>query len=621
MKKILLCLAAALLLASLLASPSAARHFALTTVDTGLDSATAIVNAGDDRIFVVAKEGYLWIYRNGVKKSSPYLDIRDRVLFTGEPESEQGLLSAVFDPDYATNGYLFVAYTDRDGVGVVSRFSVSGPDPDHAPRSSEKVLLRVPQPGANHHLNHLAFGPDGLLYIASGDGGYQPEPSCSPQDGSLLLGKILRLDVHQNLDTPPFHAIPASNPFVGDPAVRDEIWALGTRNPWRFSFDRGTGDFWLADVGHRLREEIDFLPAGAAGGQNWGFKMMEGKQCRGDAANCSFPIPPCDDPAYSPPVLDYGHDDRHCAIIGGHVYRGNAIPELRGLYLGGDYCGATFLVSKNGGNFAFEELSTDLFRLIAFGEDAQGETYLLVAGTLHKLVGLSDDGQVAFAAATASQDEDGGTVSVAVKRLGGTSGAVSVGWATVPGSAGTADYVASSGTLSWPSGVSADRTITVNLKDDAEIEGNETFRIALSGAVGASIGTPAETTVEIRDDEIDQGPCVPADTVLCLSDGRFRITATWKDYLGQTGNGHAVPFTFGPSGFLYFFDPTNIEMLVKTLDGCAINNHFWVYAAATTDVEYTLRVIDTETGRLHEYKNTLGVASPTINDIVAFPCD
>ena len=606
--------------ALLLSSPASARHFSLTTVDTGLATAAAITHAGDDRLFVVAKEGFVWIYRNGVRQSAPFLDIRDRVLFTGEPESEQGLLSVAFDPGFATNGFLFAAYTDRDGVAVVSRFSVTGPNPDAASRGSERILLRVPQPGPNHNLNHLAFGPDGMLYVASGDGGYQPEPLCTPQQPDSLLGKILRLDVHQNLDTPPYHAIPADNPFLGSSNVRDEVWALGTRNPWRFTFDRATGDFWLADVGHKLREEIDFLPAGSSGGQNWGFKMMEGKTCRGSAANCDFPIPPCFDAAYSAPVLDYGHDNRHCAIIGGHVYRGSAIPALQGAFLAGDYCGATFLVRRVGGDFQLEELSTDLFRLIAFGEDAQGETYLLVAGTLYKLAGLADDSQIAFAAPSFSRAENGGTVTLNLKRSGGTVGAVSARWATAAGSAGSSDFVAASGTVSWADGDGADKTIRLTLLDDAELEGNESFRVTLSEALGATLGSPAEATVEILDDEIDQGPCVPADTVLCLADRRFRVTVAWRDYQGQTGDGHAVPLDFGPSGFLYFFEPTNIEALVKTLDGCAINGYFWVFAAATTDVEYTLRVIDTRSGRLREYRNSLGVASPTINDTRAFAC-
>lgn len=617
MKRTLLLLAAGSLL---LVSPLAARHYSLTTVDTGLDTAVAVTNAGDDRLFVVAKEGFVWIYRNGTRQSEPFLDIRDRVLFTGEPESEQGLLSVVFHPNFSVNGYLFAAYTDRDGVAVVSRFNVTGPNPDQASRGSERILLKVPQPGPNHNLNHLAFGPDGMLYIASGDGGYQPEPVCSPQHPDSLLGKILRLDVGQNLDTPPYHAIPSDNPFLGPSNVRDEIWALGTRNPWRFTFDRATGDFWLADVGHKLREEIDFLPAGSPGGQNWGFKMMEGKVCRGSAEGCAVSIPPCFDPAYSAPVIDYGHDNRHCAIIGGHVYRGGAIPALQGAYLAGDYCGATFVVRRNAGQFQVEELSTDLFGLIAFGEDSQGETYLLVNGTLHKLVGLADDSQVAFAATKTSKAEDGGTVQVAVKRSGGSVGTVSARWATTAGSAGASDFVAASGVLTWASGDSADKTITLTLLDDGELEGNETFKLTLSEVVGATLGTPAETTVEILDDEIDQGPCVPSDTVLCLADNRFRVTVSWRDYQGQTGEGHAVPVNLGASGLMYFFEMTNIEMLVKTLDGCAINGHFWVYAAATTDVEYTLRLIDTRNGRLLEYRNRLGVASPTINDLRAFSC-
>ncbi len=617
MKRTILFLALASLVC---ASPAMARHYSLTTVDTGLETATAITNAGDDRLFLVAKEGLVFFYRGGARQPAPFLDIRDRVLFTGEPESEQGLLSVAFHPNFAVNGYLFAAYTDRDGIGVVSRFSVTGPNPDQASKGSERVLLRVPQPGPNHNLNHLAFGPDGKLYIGSGDGGYQPEPVCTPQQPDSLLGKILRLDVDQNLDTPPYHAIPADNPFLGSSNVSDEVWALGTRNPWRFSFDRATGDFWLADVGHKLREEIDFLPAGSPGGQNWGFKMMEGFTCRGSAANCDFPIPACFDAAYSAPVLDYGHDSRHCAIIGGHVYRGAAIPSLQGSYLAGDYCGATFLVHHEAGNFAIEELSTDLFRLIAFGEDAQGETYLLVAGTLYKLAGLADDSQVAFASASLIAGEAGGNVSVTVERRGGAAGAASVHWSTVAGSAGPSDYVASSGILSWADGDAADKTIAVAITDDAELEGNETFRVALSDALGATLGSPAETAVQILDDEIDQGPCVPSDSVLCLANSRFRVTVSWRDYLNQVGAGHGVPLDFGPSGFLYFFEPTNIEMLVKTLDGCAINGHFWVFAAATTDVEYTLRVIDTQTGSLLEYHNPLGIASPTINDTKAFPC-
>ena len=604
------------------ALPASARHYSLAVVDGDLHTATAITHAGDDRLFVAGKEGLIWIYRDDVRLPSPFLDIRDRVKFApGDPESEQGLLSLAFHPSYATNGYFFVTYTDNNGDSVVARYSVSGPNPDHSPIGSERILMRITEFGPNHNVNHVAFGPDGLLYVGAGDGGYQPEPRCTGQQPDSLHGKILRVDVDQNVDSPPYYGIPASNPFLGGSPVLDEVWAMGLRNPWRFSWDRATGDFWMADVGQHRREELNFLPAGSPGGQNWGFKMMEGFLCLGNSANCSFPVPPCGSPAYSSPVLDYGRDDRHCAIIGGHVYRGSAIPALQGAYLAGDYCGATFLVHRDNSQFSFEELSKDLPKLITFGEDVAGETYVSVAGALYKLVGITDDGQVAFAAETYGPSEAGGSTTLVVKRTGGTAGPVSVQWTTVHGTAGAGDYVAASGVLSWADGDGADKLILVTLTNDSEQEGTESFRVVLSAPTGASLGTPAETSVQIVDDETGQGPCLPADTVLCLAGDRFRVTVAWRDYQGQTGEGHAVPLDYGPSGFMYFFEPNNIEMLVKTLDGCAINGHFWVYAAATTDVEYTLRVIDTRNGRQHEYRNPLGVASPTVNDIQAFACD
>lgn len=605
---------------ALLFSPAAfARHFVWTQLDDGLEQAAAITQAGDDRLFVVSKEGLVWIYRQGVRHPTPFLDIRDRVLFTGEPASEQGLLSVVFHPQFATNGFLFAAYTEADGTAVVSRFSVSGPIPDQASRGSERILLRVPQPGPNHNLNHLAFGPDGKLYIGSGDGGYQPEPRCTPQEGDNLLGKILRLDVDSQVDTPPYHAIPADNPFVSDPAIRDEIWALGTRNPWRFSFD-AAGNFWLADVGQTLREEVDFLPAGTRGGQNWGFKMMEGFACRGNAANCEDPVPPCFDAAYTAPVLDYGHDGRHCAIIGGHVYRGNAIPALRGAFLAGDYCGAGFLVHRENGAFRFENLSTDLFGLVSFGEDAAGETYALADGKLLRLVDLAEDNTLAFTSSVFTATENTNTAVVTVQRTGSSQGTVSVAYATQPGSALATDFVATQGILTWPDGDTTTRSFQVPLLDDSELEGSERFRVTLTEPVGAVLGDLASAEVEIRDDEITAGPCVPSDATLCLGGDRFRVSLTWRDYLGQEGVGHAVPLDASASGFFWFFERDNIEMLVKNLDACALSGNYWFFAAATTNVGYTLRIVDTQTGRLREYRNILGQTATPIIDTTAFPC-
>ena len=608
--------------------PSAqARHWVLTPILQNQGEVVAITHAGDDRLFLVSKEGRVWIVRNGVRQSSPYLDIRSRVLYTGESESEQGLLSVAFHPNYQQNGYLFAAYTRSDGVGVVSRFSVTGPNPDQASLGSERLLLEVPQPGPNHNLNHLGFGPDGHLYISSGDGGYQPEPRCTPQQGGNLLGKILRLDVDSNTGSPPFHAIPADNPFLGNPNIRNEIWALGLRNPWRFDFDPDTGDLWLADVGHLLREEVDFLPGGSPGGQNWGFKMMEGFACRGSAANCIDPIPPCFDPAYSEPILDYGHDARHCAVIGGPVYRGAAIPELQGAFLAGDYCGATFLVHRQGGTFVKEDLSEDLFGLIAFGRDAAGEVYLFAAGTLYRLDGLEEDVTLTFDHAEITVAEGAGTLQVPVSRQGDLGTAVSISYRVTEISASGLDFSAADGTLSWPAGNGQDRLIDVAIFDDFELEGNERFSLELFDPVGAELGPIPRTEVVILDDEVG-GDCVPSDTVLCLGRGRFRVSVLWRDFVGGTGVGRAVPLDgvvedpqgFGASGLMSFFRADNVELLVKVLDACGINGHHWVFLAAATSVDYTVEVIDSQTGNVRTYRNPLGVASPATTDINAFAC-
>lgn len=629
-----------ILLTALLGAASAegqARRFELETVATGLDTVVAITHAGDSRVFLVAKEGRVFILRNGQVEPTPYLDIRDRVLFTGEEEGEQGLLSIAFHPNYGVNGYLFAAYTRRDGTGVISRFGVTGPNPDRASSGSERLLLEVPQPGANHNLNHLTFGPDGYLYISSGDGGYQPEPRCTPQEKGNLLGKLLRIDVDSPTDQPPYHSIPADNPFVGEPGSRGEIWALGLRNPWRFDFDSQTGDLWLADVGHQRFEELNFLAAGRRGGQNWGFKMMEGFSCRGSAANCSDPIPPCFDPAYSDPVLDYGHSSRQCAIIGGFVYRGSRIPELQGAYLAGDYCGATFLVHRQGGGFQREDLSNELFGLVTFGPDAQGEPYLLVGGTLRRIVGLGEDTSVAFESATANIGEGAGVATVRVRRIGGTEGTVSVKYETVPGSAvgGSAvggsmaagDFQPRSGTLTWADGDGAAKTFEVPIVDDTELEGNESFQVVLSDPSGAELGSPATQTWTILDNESPGAGCTPSATVLCLGPGgRFQVSATWRDFQGQVGSATAValdPLGEGleASGLMWFFTRDNMEILVKVLDACGVNGHRWVFFSAATSVEYTVRVLDTETAVLRTYSDTLGQASPATTDSEAFDCE
>ena len=605
-----------------------ALSYELQPVLQNQDNVVAIAHAGDDRLFLVSKEGRVWIYRNGVREPSPYLDIRSRVRYTGEPESEEGLLSVTFHPNYQSNGFLFAAYTRTDGAGVVSRFSVSGPNPDQAALGSERLLLEVPQFGANHNLNHLAFGPDGYLYVSSGDGGYQPEPRCTPQEGDNLLGKILRLDVDSSIDSPPYHSIPADNPFVGDSGILDEIWALGLRNPWRFSFDSATGDLWLADVGQNAREELNFLPAGSPGGQNWGWKMMEGFSCRGSMAGCSQPIPECGSPEYTNPVIDYSHDSRHCAVIGGPVYRGASIPELQGVFLGGDYCGATFIVRRVGSSFVKTELSEDLFGLLAFGLDSSGEVYLLAQGTLFRLVGLSEDVTVGFTQPEITVAESAGVVQVPVRRQGDSGPAVSVTLEATALTAGATDFQPTTFTVSWAAGDTADKFVAIPIFDDAELEGNERFQVKLSSPTGADLSAQSTLQVVIADDEVG-GTCLPTDTALCLGgESRFRVTLVWEDFDGNTGVGHAIPLdavtdnssAVSSSGLMWFFGPDNMEMLVKVLNACTYNDHYWVLLAAATTVDYTVEILDVVTGEVWRYRNPLGTASPATTDVEAFSC-
>jgi hypothetical protein len=247
------------------------------------------------------------------------------------------------------------------------------------------TLLTIDQPFANHNGGQLAFGPDGYLYVGMGDGGSANDPMCNGQRDEALLGKILRIDVDANVDTPPFYGIPPDNPFAALGGARDEIWAKGLRNPWRFSFDRQTGDLYIGDVGQGAREEVDFQAAGSPGGRNYGWKVMEGTQCGGGGTSgCPSGTPACNSPALTAPVLEYSHSDGNCSITGGYVYRGRSFPELAGTYFYGDYCSGRIWGATRS---AAETWSTRLFArratgLTTFGEDVGGEIYLATEGGL-----------------------------------------------------------------------------------------------------------------------------------------------------------------------------------------------------------------------------------------------
>jgi len=367
------------------AAPQAEAALALRPVATVEDGPADIAVTdivGDERLFVVEQPGRIRIvYRDGEVLSTPFLDISDQVLFGGE----QGLLGLVFDPAYETNGYFYVNYTTLTDLSVrmshISRFSVSK-DPNLADPNSELVIFEIEQPFGNHNAGDLNFGPDGMFYFGLGDGGSGGDPDDRAQNLNDPLGKMLRIDVRGASAGNPYK-IPADNPFVGDPGARGEIWALGLRNPWRFSFDRLTGDMYIGDVGQNKWEEVDFQPAGASG-MNWGWRCYEGQEAynlSGCAARDNYDFP----------VQVYGHD-AGCAITGGYVYRGQAFPRLGGRYFFADYCSGRIWTLDKGSGWAVGLMGQiEGMNFTTFGQDRAGELFIASSSnnTIYQLV---DDG-------------------------------------------------------------------------------------------------------------------------------------------------------------------------------------------------------------------------------------
>jgi glucose/arabinose dehydrogenase len=335
---------------------------ALRSIAVGLDKPVFLTHAGDGsgRLFLVEKPGRILILKKGVLLPEPFLDIRSQVKSTG---NEQGLLGLAFDPKYVSNGRFFVNYIDTDGNTVVARYLVTPDNPDRADPASGTALLHIAQPYPNHNGGDLAFGPDGYLYIGMGDGGSAGDPQGNGQRLETLLGKILRIDVRGDA-----YAIPADNPFAGQADARPEIWAYGLRNPWRFSFDRMTGDLYIGDVGQDTYEEIDFQPAGSAGGQNYGWNLMEG----------FHPYHGSNSADLVPPVAEYDHSNGNCSVTGGYVYRGSRIPTLTGTYIFGDYCtGQAWVLRRFTDGWRMAEWFGMQITISSFGEGEDGELYVL----------------------------------------------------------------------------------------------------------------------------------------------------------------------------------------------------------------------------------------------------
>jgi hypothetical protein len=343
---------------------------ALVLVAQGLDEPVFVTApAGDPRLFVVEKTGRVRIVRNDTVLAGVFLDLSTQVSGGGE----QGLLSLAFHPDYAQNGRVYASYTNRAGDTRVVRYTVSA-DPERVDPSTADTVLALAQPYANHNGGLVAFGPDGFLYVGLGDGGAAGDPLRAGQDLGNLLGKLLRLDV----DRASGYGIPAGNPFVGQSGARGEIWSYGLRNPWRFAFDRLTGDLYIADVGQGQWEEIDVAEAadGAGRGVNYGWNVMEGAHCYA-AATCSTT-------GLTLPLVEYSHAEG-CSVTGGYVYRGSAVTTLRGHYFYADYCAGwirSFRVASGVATDARDWTGTlDAGgQISSFGEDAAGELYVMTLG-------------------------------------------------------------------------------------------------------------------------------------------------------------------------------------------------------------------------------------------------
>jgi glucose/arabinose dehydrogenase len=351
----------------------------LVRVAAGLaDPVFLTAPAGDTRQFIVERAGRILIIRNGVLNPVPFLDIRARIDTTVD-----GLMSIAFDPGYATNGHFYVYRTTRNHDAVLERYTVSRRR-SLADPASRLTLLRIPHPDALiHYGGQVAFGPDGYLYVSTGDGGVANDAPGNAQNLGSLLGKLLRLDVSA-ASAAERYRIPPSNPYVGQAGARAEIWAYGLRNPWRFSFDRVSASLYIADVGQLAVEEIDLVPA-AQGGLNYGWNRTEGDTC--------YLAQDCDRTGLTLPVLEYFHTaapDTPCSVTGGFVYRGTAIPELAGRYVYSDYC-AGFLRSFYAyGGAVYEQRDWNLPRLnmvSSFGQDGQGELYMItLTGETWKIV-------------------------------------------------------------------------------------------------------------------------------------------------------------------------------------------------------------------------------------------
>ena len=514
---------------------------ALVAPVTGLSLPIGITHAGDGtgRLFIVEQAGRIRVFKNGALLTTPFLDISSRVVCCGE----RGLLGLAFPQDYATKNYFYVYYINAAGDSVVARYRRSAADPDTADPSSEQVVITVEQPAfTNHKGGHLAFGPrDRQLYVGLGDGGSGGDPDNRAQNPLQLLGKLLRLDVETG--RPYRYTVPPDNPFVGRADSRPEIWALGLRNPWRYSLDRATGDLYTADVGQGLWEEVNFQPAASAGGENYGWRLMEGLHCFNPSSGCNMT-------GLTLPVHEYSHAGGNCSVTGGYVYRGATFARMQGLYIYGDYCTGIIWGLRRDGTGAWEnaQLLDTSINISTFGEDEAGNLYVAShntgtvfriddTGTLPPPPPTPEPARVQFVSASQTVAEQGASAAFTVSRSGDPSVALTVDYATSDATASErGDYTTARGTLAFAPG-EVTKTVGVLVTDDARDEADETLNLTLHNVTGqASLGTPSAATLTITDNDPPTAGANPID------DSTFFVRQHYLDFLNREPDAGGLQF-------------------------------------------------------------------------------
>jgi glucose/arabinose dehydrogenase len=533
-------LAASATLCLLAASTARTQTLSLQQFTTGLSQVVAITHSGDGtgRLFLTQQGGQIRIHNGTSLLATPFLNIDPLVQSGGE----EGLLSTAFHPNYASNGFFFVYYTNNNGDQVVARYTRSAANADVADPSTAKIIITIPHPtNSNHNGGPLKFGPDGFLYVATGDGGSGDDPLGNGQNLAVLLGKQLRLDINT---TAPY-VVPPTNPFVGVPGARPEIWAYGLRNPWRFTFDRQTGDMFIGDVGQGQREEIDFQAAGV-GGLNYGWDDMEGSICHEPTVGCATVNRVL-------PILEVNHGSGDCAIVGGYRYRGTAIPSLVGKYVHSDNCtGRIRIATQTGPTTWTQVVDQDTpFNIFTFGEDQNGELYASGGGTIYRLVSA-----IPVASIADRTLGEGAGPAVFTVTLGSPIGQqTSVQYSTAPGTAAAgADYTPVTGVVTFPPNQTS-RTVSVPLVNDALDEDDETFVVNLTAPSGVSIGDgqaqgtitdddplPALTAVDCAALEGDAGstPCAFGVTLTPPSGRAVAVGYTTQNGTATAGSDYTT---------------------------------------------------------------------------------